>query len=87
RTERVEATRPVNDGGAWAWLSRALAPVTWQMQATYTWRNWAGVLLIMGGITGGYVTLASGGLVLSAIVLLAGVGAGLAILRWGPTPA
>jgi hypothetical protein len=62
-------------------LSRATAPVAAQLSANYTWRNFAGVLLIFAGLTGALGATTVGW---SAVVAALGVGGGLAVLRWMP---
>lgn len=73
----------VSGGSMAAMLSRATGPVMTQLADNYTWRNWAGVLLIFAGISGALGAMSFGPLQ-PIIVLILGAGAGLAILRWRP---
>lgn len=64
-------------------MSRATAPVAAQLSANYTWRNFAGVLLIFAGLTGAIGATVLGWPAVAA-ALGVGVGGGLAVLRWMP---
>jgi hypothetical protein len=84
-TARAEpgAERGAGDGSlAGVWF-RATAPMAAQLSANYTWRNWAGVLLICAGLTGAIGATVVGWPAVAA-ALGVGVGGGLAVLRWMP---
>ncbi len=73
----------ITEGSMAGMLSRATGPVMAQLADNYTWRNWAGVLLIFAGISGALGAMPFGSLQ-PIVVLILGVGVGLAILRWRP---
>ena len=77
------ARRGAGDSSFAGVMSRATAPVAAQLSANYTWRNWAGVLLIFAGLTGAIgATVVGWPAVVAALGV--GVGGGLAVLRWMP---
>jgi hypothetical protein len=64
-------------------LFRATAPLATQLSANYTWRNWAGALLIVAGLSGA-IGASVVGWPAQVAALGAGVGSGLAVLCWMP---
>jgi hypothetical protein len=85
-TRRQETAPRRDDGGDSSLagqLARATAPVYAQLGANYTWRNWAAALLIVGGVAGA-IGASVAGWAAQAAALGAGVGGGLAVLRWMP---
>jgi hypothetical protein len=82
--ERAEpAEWGVGDASPAGALSRATAPLAAQLSANYTWRTWAGVLLICAGLSGA-IGAAVLGWPAQVAALGVGVGSGLAVLRWMP---
>jgi hypothetical protein len=77
------AGRGAGDASLAGALSRATAPVAARLSANYTWRNFAGVLLIFAGLTGALGATTVGWPAVVA-ALGVGVGGGLAVLRWMP---
>jgi hypothetical protein len=81
---REPAARPEPEDGSLAGLlQRATAPAAGRLDANYTWRNWAGALLIVGGLAAAAGASVAGWPAQAAALTL-GVGGGLAVLRWLP---